>query len=359
MSARDLADERPLEPGDEAALGCEKFGEQVVLLHYGELTGDAAVAVTEHVSGCVPCERAVKAVARLAGELDGIHVPPPDPEGWERVRRVVVDHADSRSTVTAGRFTSGWLRVAASTLLAFGVGAVVGSLAIQEPSYAASVREVKVEADRLYVELLDFPSALTHYQLVVSAGSGLAELDTEVDDARSKRGPLTSYLQGVRESDLRERRAVLEQCIAERPGAPFVHRAVAVYAGSLERRPVQGIGSQAPSPVSPVDPRAFRLQLDAEFLSNLRILQRAPRPPDGAYWRHVQVALKRCEPLVHHPVVRAATRLQLGITHERLDQADQAAEVYRDLLTTASPGSGVARVLVVAEARLGKLPSSR
>jgi hypothetical protein len=249
--------------------------------------------------------------------------------------------------------------VAASTLLAFGVGSVVGSLAMQEPSYAASVREVKGEADRLYVEMLDFPAALTHYQLVVSAGAGLAELDTEVKDARFQRGPLTSYLRGVQESDLRERRAVLERCIAERPGAPFVHRAVAVYAGSLERRPVQGIGSQAPSPMRPVDPRAFRLQLDAKFLSNLRILQRAPLQPDEVYWRHVQTALKRCEPLVHHPVVRAATRLQLGITHERLHQADQAAEIYRDLLTTTATGSGVARVLVVAEARLGGLASGR
>ena len=70
--------------------GCETWGESVLMLHYGELEPAEADKLRAHLPDCSDCTRAAEEVTRVAGGLDAITVPPPDPERWEQLKEDVV-----------------------------------------------------------------------------------------------------------------------------------------------------------------------------------------------------------------------------------------------------------------------------
>ncbi len=378
--------ERNLPPA--ASDACDRFGERIVAAHYEEpLSPEERRELDAHLVGCGACTAFAGEVRRTASGLDELGVAPPDPARWEGMREAVIAHAHAVATgpgdealaprparpissTRARRGAFGFaVRQAAVLAIATTLGVLVGAMAFQEPSYAAHIRRMKVEGDRLYDDVLDFRGALVHYEVVAAAGSDVPELAPLVDDAAGKVAPLQSYLDGTlgRRADA-DRRTALERAIGALPAAPYVHGAVIQYASLALSQPISsGGGSAGGEPVEPaaggaappVDRGRWVVALEDDFVAELRIRHGLnPRQPDVGYWKQTLGRLQDAAKRIDEPGVRAAARLQVAITHERLGDTEAAVAVYQTIASDDAAASGdeggevLRRVVDLANAKL-------
>ena len=332
-------------------MGCETFGEQLVLLHYGELEPGEQERAREHLRDCAACAREAERISRAAGGLDAVgNVPPPDPERWERIRSEVSRAADAASErrgagavpIARPAGASTWLvvRQAAAVGFAAGLGVLIGALAFQKPTYADQIRALKRDADARYEDALDFQGALVRYRLVAEADA-IDELRSDAEEADARVEPLELYMDGVLGArDAPARQDALKRAIDQVPDAPFAHRAVLLFA-ELEQevggadRIVPAIGPAGGPPIK-VIPGQFEAKIDlAEKMKQLTL---TPKWPDPAYWNEVLAGLKRTS-VTTDAGVEATRTLQVGLTHVRLGEIEQARSVLGPLAESASaPG---------------------
>ena len=82
----------------------------------------------------------------------------------------------------------------------------------------------------------------------------------------------------------------------------------------------------------------FSLRVGSRFFDKLKILTLNPQPPDDKYWPNTLTKLKNVK--VQDADVLAACRLQIGLTHVRLEQSAEAKTVFELIVADESIPAG-------------------